>query len=67
MVKKNKVVTFVKVKTSLSGIKAKKDKEKSLYENHYDWFAGILPSKGKAIKALLRERGKDTKIEDRRS
>ncbi len=38
-----------------------------LDERYFEHFAGILPAKGKATKALLRERAKDRKRENVRS
>lgn len=38
-----------------------------LNNSYFDQFAGILPVKGKATKALLRERKKDRRDEDSRT
>jgi len=38
-----------------------------LDRNYFENFAGILPEKGKATKALLQERRKDSKHEDARA
>ena len=38
-----------------------------LDKKYFDQFVGILPTKGKALKALLEERRKDREHEDNRS